>query len=308
MPKPPTILFVHRGRAPFYLRCALESARVFSPASRILLACDRPTDLGRWQIESVPLDGLTSPAHARFRQLYRHISTVDEQYERFCFERWFFLATLWDRFGLDQALYLDSDCLLFTDPTTLFGQVPLPGVSVSGSGSPHCAFLAAHPAPFLEFLLTKFADDQFLARARQRQAEARAAGGLANLTDMTLLELYARETPRGAIYDNILPLGHLDHNLNQLWHFKTSWRFRGGRYPIKRVFWELDHGRLLPYFEEQATGQRVRALVLHFQSGAKRLIRRFNPLPPRPWPPVAWRRAYYNHILFPPYGPGAHPR
>ena len=119
-----------------------------------------------------------------------------------------------------------------------------------------------------------------------------------NLTDMTLFEAFCRETPCGSIYDNDLPSGHLDHNVHTVSGFETTWRLRNlRRVRIKRARWVEANGLLVPYLHRAKDGGLVRALSLHFQSGAKRKIRRFNPLPSSS--SVILRKWYLNHIVFP---------
>ncbi len=286
----PAILFFHTGQFPRYLQRTLESARFFNPESRIILVTDRRPNLGWIRGEVVAPGDLVHPLLPEFHRRYEHISGLKVAAEKLFLERWFYVDRLLEREGLDEAIYLDSDCALFAPAHNLFRFAP-PGSPVcSKCGGPAVTFLRNRINRFLEFILERYMDEPFLAEWRARSNAAIAKGGLDNLGDMVFLELFAN-SGGGAMYSNDTPAGHMDHCINIADGLAVRHR-RKGRVR-KRIFWEVENETLVPYFETPA-GERVRALAIHFQDRAKRLIGRFNPVPAGSGWPSAWRRAFYN--------------
>ena len=88
------IVFFHVGSLPKYLLCAMERARFFNPDNRIVLLTDSTADLSRLGVEIASISDYAHPKLETFRRHYKHISAADENYERICFERWFYLDQL----------------------------------------------------------------------------------------------------------------------------------------------------------------------------------------------------------------------
>lgn len=291
----PAILFFHTGQFPGYLRWTMESGRYFNPNARIILISDRRPDL-RWiNAETVHPNDLAHPLLPEFHQRYRHISGLKVRAEKLFLVRWFHLDRLLELEGFDEAVYLDSDTGLFSNATSLFQFAP-PGSPVcSKAGGPAVTFLRQRIQPFLEFILERYADEPFLADWKSRSDAAIARGGLDNLGDMTFLELFAASGRGGAIYPNDTPLGHIDHCINIADDLVV--RKRRKKRVRKLIRWEIEDDGLIPYFEKPG-GERIRALAIHFQDKAKRMIGRFNPVPPGSGWPIRWRQVFFNHHQF----------
>lgn len=273
----------------------MESARFFNPGSRIILLADKTHDFGPLQVEVRQIDRLIHPQFQKFLDSYVHISGIKFYYERLFLERWFHLEQLLQEEKIDRALYLDSDSMLFSQAGGLFAQVPDVNFCTSRVGGPACTFIRRTLQPFLDFVLAKYQDQEFLASWKKRSDAAIAVGGLDNLGDMSFIELFTTTQPGGAIYPNDLPSGHIDHCIHvpdgMESRKKRRHRFR------KKIFWRDEEGKFTPYFKRASDGQEVRALAVHFQSGAKRKIRRFNPVGVSSSIPASWRLAYYNFLL-----------
>jgi hypothetical protein len=293
--KPQAIVFFHCGNLPGHLLCALESARVFNSDTPIFLISDQVSNgkLSEFGVQTIPLQDTQHPNLKVFLSIYKHISSVQEVYERRCFERWFHIEQLIEQNGLLKTLYLDSDCLLFENLEGLFDMMPEKTMCASRGGGPACTLIRGSLNAFLDLMLTKFSDTTYIQSKIFRMQRAVDRGSMANLTDMDLVELFTTEHPEGYVYPNSLPNGHIDHCLNlpdgmeflEIPHRKKK---------RKLVFWAEEGGWLRPYFRIGTSGHKVRALTIHYQSGAKRLIRRFNHHNGHYFLPQSVRRLFFQ--------------
>lgn len=293
--QPAAIVFFHCGRLPRYLLCALESARVFNSEARIFLISDQICPWPKLKVETILLEEVLHPGLEEFRQCYRHTSAAKEDYERICFERWFYIEQLIINNNLERVLYLDSDCLLFSEADDLFRHMPEKTLGASHGGGPACTFIRGRINAFLDLIVEKFRDEKFMHLKMDELKNSQAGGGMANLTDMTLIEIFTTSHPQGYVYPNNLHAGHIDHCINfpdgmeclDIVHRKRQ---------RKRVYWTQKQNLLIPSFKEEGTGRFVPALAIHYQSGAKRLIRRFNKFADRSYIPAALRTKFFQWL------------
>jgi hypothetical protein len=287
------IVFFHGGSIPKYLICAIESARVFNPSVKIYLITNQKPDLTRLNVDTVQVEDLKHPKLEVFRKCYKHISAANEIYERTCFERWFYIDQLITSQQLNRVVYLDSDCLLFANIENLFRHIPQKTLCASRQGGPACAFINGCLNEFLSLILETFRDATFLSLQEDRLIESQSRGGMANLTDMSLIEMFTTSYSQGYVYPNSFSIGHIDHCINVpdgMEYFDIPHRKR----KRKKVYWLVQGGRLYPFLRDIATRQLVPALTLHYQSGAKRLIRRFNHHYGVSYAPLKLRVNLYN--------------
>jgi hypothetical protein len=295
----PLIVFFHTGAIPGYLWATLESARYFNPDARVvLLADDAPSDLRRLRVESRKLQELRSPKCDEFYRRYVHISATKLTYERNCIGRWFYIERLLQSEGGVRAVYLDSDAMLFHDVRELFKFMPPgPRLFCSHANGPAVTFIQGTLDPFLDLILAKYADPQFLEDGRIRCEKAMSLGGMVNITDMTFLEMFVRKgTGLGSSYPNDLPIGHIDHCI---FGPGDGMMTRPNRRHVasKRVFWRDEGGTFRPFFRRATDGGYVPALAIHFQNGAKRRICRFNRVGADSPMPRSLRLRYYTWLL-----------
>ena len=292
---PTAIVFFHCGKPPRYLLSAMESARVFNPELPVILITDERNDIPSLGVEAASLQETSHPDLPRFRSIYRHIASTNEEYERRCFERWFHIDQLIKVRNLSKVACLDSDCLLFADADELFRFMPENTICASRRGGPACTFIRGSLGPFLELILEKFGDADYLRSKEQLLQSARDSGAMANLTDMDLIELFTTTHERGHVYPNNIHVGHIDHCLN-LPDGMESLEIRHRNRRRKKVFWEQKGEMLMPYFRDIESGRKVPALAIHFQSGAKRLIRRFNRVEGKNVIPQVLRLHFYRWL------------
>ena len=122
----PPILFVHAGEAPVphYAPCAFLQARLFNPSSRIVFAASakelaRPELKPRFSeanVETIPLESL----QGRTRNTLDFGPSVAKFYAWTC-ERFLVLEDLMAALGLEEAVHLENDVLLYQDVSKMAG-------------------------------------------------------------------------------------------------------------------------------------------------------------------------------------------
>ena len=97
-------IFIHKGRAE-YLEYVLRISRHFNPDYRLILLGDKENkDIAKEVgVEFYPISDYTEEIP------YHHLSVNNEQYEKFCFERWFILKRFIKYHNIPQFIHSDSD-------------------------------------------------------------------------------------------------------------------------------------------------------------------------------------------------------
>lgn len=296
---PVPIIYCHIGGFPGYLYRVIESARFFNPQSPIYLISDQSgLDLDTLRVEVVSTESLHSPIHAQFVEHYVHLSSVKPTFARFCIERWFFVGEMVRRIGSGRAAHLDSDGMLFHDVGVSFPFVSTdPYFLCSKIVGPALTFINKPIDPYLEMIVSRYRDKAFLESYRARNLEAETKGSMVNLDDMEFLVAFAKESKGGlAPYRNNLPIGHIDHCI---YGNPDGLRSVPNRRHLNRkcIYWEDVDGAFRPSFRRADDDSKVPTLLIHFQNGAKRRIRRFNRVGRDSLLPRALRLAYYNFAL-----------
>ena len=255
----PPIIFIHKGPC-HYLPGNISHVRARFGPRRILTLSDRPYADSEW----VPLKTLGSP----FTAHYQHLSTVDQKFELFCFNRWFMLAQALHQHNLTQFIHLDSDCMLFDDafPCDKLGVVGDPT-------SPYYAFTKSGHSlfsnrvsleKFCQFMETTYTHPETLTRLKHLRATQ--MGPCGGVTDMTLFGLFSAQYPDEVRHQEDLRDGICsDDNFNAPGGFQMDG-------PIKKIVVESGH----PYGFLEKTGEKIRFRTLHFQGSAKPLMSRFS--------------------------------
>lgn len=96
------IMIVHKGNS-VYLKYCPELARTNNPNSRIILIGNSENDLFDF-VEHHNINDYVSNQLISFQQNYQHFSPLNEQFERFCIERWFIVNEFAQRHHLKQFL------------------------------------------------------------------------------------------------------------------------------------------------------------------------------------------------------------
>jgi hypothetical protein len=112
MSQPLPIIFIHLGNSP-YLPYTLGQAKMQSMASPIILIGDDTNNTLPF-VTHVNMNRYAARA-AEFQKIYRHFSDNGVVYEQFCFLRWFLLRDFLKTHGIERAIHVDSDVLLYVD-------------------------------------------------------------------------------------------------------------------------------------------------------------------------------------------------
>lgn len=288
----PALIFLHRTPFQNYLKIALEQARVMNPTSPIYLISDVPCPLPpSWQITQVLFSELPSERLSTFNHAYTHVSTNSPEFEKFCFQRWFYIDALLERENITHALHIDSDCILTARAADVFARFgPALGLHFCRSGSPHCTLIHGRLTPLLDFFISTFHSSQIPAH-QARMAQSQSAGNIWVLSDMFVMRDYMQAGGAGSLYwyDT-----HPDVVITAIMNLSEGYELWPGKRDLKRVHWRVENNLLIPYLRELSSGRLIRAYALHYKGAAKRRMRHFNP--PQPILPAALRAWWHNHF------------
>jgi hypothetical protein len=287
------IIYIHQGKIPRYLRANLLNSRGTNPDSPIFLIgdVDLPAALkAQMGVQFIHKQTLENERLQQFRDAYVHLSRIDLRYERFCFERWFYIAHFLKSRGLNEAICPDSDCLLFGRAERILEFCRDAGKAYGICGDPYFAIVFDGCETLTNFIIHYFSGSDYLANFRREMEKAASEGGELNLTDMTIFDKLLVDGMNKQTTE-----GWLDVNINTKQDFKMGYRWRAlKKTPIKAVTFQIKDGLALPY-GEKIDGSVVPFASLHFQSGSKRLIRAFNSPVQKPTPSKLW---WWNHFVF----------
>ena len=115
------IIIAHRGNQQ-YLRYTLKQAKQYN--DDVILLGDKKNATFSDIVEHHLLDDFsTSEELSCFRDLYKHMSTNDYQFEKVCFERWFQILEFLESNGIQSFFHIDSDILLYSNISTVLEKV-----------------------------------------------------------------------------------------------------------------------------------------------------------------------------------------
>lgn len=212
-----------------------------------------------------------SPAFARFRQVYRHLSINPEGFELACFRRYFELANM--VLAGERFIIADSDLLvnlalndvpaLFTDQSDgLVGSIGRTGGALESDISPHFSFWTpALIRRFVEYLIHVYECQdtrlECIYRERLDSGNKRAA-----ISDMTLLRMFTQDESITFIDSNQVVDGMLiDHNFCMAECANATFKMGLGFKAFRRERQGLSF--------ITTTGESIRPVVIHLQGRAK---------------------------------------
>jgi hypothetical protein len=202
---------------------------------------------------------------AEFSKNYEHLSTNGPAVELFCMNRWLILRNLMRKNKIDTCLYIDSDVLLFADPTKEWYKFSQFEFTLVHWTSGHTSFWTLKGLEgFCNLMLNTYRNkntyewDKIASHYHIRRKYGLAGG----VCDMTLLEFYGRTRvghvgemmhiqPDGSTYDHIICASDQGFDMK---NGHKDFKFVSG----------------VPYV--RLGDRRIRFNTLHFQAGAKSLI------------------------------------
>jgi hypothetical protein len=259
------IIFIHAGEQ-HWLHSSMAQARKTNPSSRVVLLAQEVQKQLPADVEFFNLGNYFERA-ATLKAGYHHFSEYDPAYELFCFQRWFVLHEFMREQGLNRALYLDSDVLLFSD-VTKDGE-PFTDCDMTLSRG-HCG----HNSYFNnQDVLARFCDYCAKFLAQEKAAQIRGV-----LQDVTLQSLGLRETLFPLNDMRVLQLFKENHDfligdtalINRQTTFDHDIGTPQGGFEmaegVKKLAWDGN----VPYGTRN--GKRIRFATLHFKGPMKPLL------------------------------------
>ena len=271
------VLVAHTGYSP-YLEFTLRQAVHWAGREGVVFLGDRSNDRFGF-VRHVDGDAPRfRSAAAPIGAVYRHMSTNTPAFELAAIQRWFRLRALMEREGLERALVLDSDVLLYAAPSELAAWLGGADVGLATpAGQPpfgwessgHSALWTAERlGAFCDFAVRAYSEPAERARLEAKWRHHLATGDPGGICDMTLFYLFAQAQPPGAVRNVTEARGGavFDHNA------AMTLGAVPGEYPLgtdglKPVRWHDGRPTVA-----RASGEAVRFWTLHLQGPSKAAI------------------------------------
>ncbi len=271
------VLVAHTGYSP-YLEFTLRQAVAWAGREGVVFLGDRTNDRFDF-VRHVDGDAAEfEGAAARIGTVYRHMSTNTRAFELAAIQRWFRLHALMERQGLERALVLDSDVLLYAAPAELadwLGGAEM-GLATPAEQPPFGWESSGHSALWTAERLGAFCDwavRAYAEPAEREQLEAKwrhhlATGAPGGICDMTLFYLFAQAQPSGTVRNVTEARGGAVFDHNAAMTLGTV----PGEYPLgpdglKSVRWRGGRPTVV-----RQSGEAVRFWTLHLQGPSKAAI------------------------------------
>lgn len=261
------IVFIHYGKSD-YLKYSLGQAKKANPKSTTYLIGDSLIDI--YDLIEHRFISDYSQGAQYFRNIYRHFNETNYEYELFNFQRWFILKEFMVGNDLNNALYLDSDVMLYADIGIEQEKFNQYSFTLSRGHCGCVCFINNVEAlgKFCQFLIDIYSKkdryhyDKMLSHYVVRKMNQLPGGAC----DMTALELFSKQE-----FGNIGEVSHIidgstyDININIS---DPGFEMDEG---IKKIIWREN----VPYGIHLRTGKEIKYNSLHFQGRAKKLMRQF---------------------------------
>lgn len=263
---PQALVFFHQG-LPSYLMCSLWQAHLVSPKIKIILIGDIDPKLTF--VTWIDLRRYTE-SWREMKEVYIHLSTNVEKFERFCFYRWFAIEALMREMKLEPIIHLDSDLMMYFDPlkeTIDIGDSEI-AIGSTGSHSPHFLYISSGRSlkKICDMMISMFTEEAKKQDLISHFEKQKSSGG--GVCDMyvfgyfswnRIIEIYELNKIRdGKIFDQSLGDDRICGKV-------PCWQMESGR---KKLFWRNG----VP-FVTSLDGLPVRTMTLHFQGPNKKFMK-----------------------------------
>jgi hypothetical protein len=261
------IIFIHNGDAK-YLNFALDRAKKSNPKSRlIVIGSNISPKIGI--AEYFDVNDFDKSAKL-FSKKYIHLSTLNYDFELFCFQRWFILNEFMLKNKIRKCLYLDSDVLLYTDVTKDQDNYSKFMLAYSNNTSGHVMFVNSLKFldKFCTFTTKLYTYEKNLSILKKMFQNRKNQGLTGGVCDMTALLLFYESNSK-FIFDvsKVLNGGIYDHNINSSDGFEMFCE-------LKKI--KVVNG--LPYASLTSTGEKVLLKAIHCQGISKKIMSQFSDM------------------------------
>lgn len=227
------------------------------------------------------ISDLDTDKFREFKKVYKHYSSNSESFELICFRRYFLIYEyLKQNQNIIDFVLIDSDVIVYPFLNKHIEFLRESGYKFSGSIladsedsasyqiSPHVSYwTAAAITDFTEYLLNVYSSDCGLNGLIEIANEFKVSKRRGGVSDMTLLYLWAKKNEYMHPINSVHDYGVVDHNVSTK-HGVNRSEFTLGFGGVKKI--SFTDG--VAYFT-LADGKKTPALAVHFQGGAKRLMR-----------------------------------
>jgi len=184
------VVFIHKGKIPYYLKLAIRQVQSVMPMACIHLVSNKYSynktvnhhDLNLYQESAT-----------QFKNYYFHRSSNPFDFELFCFQRWFVLRDFVGSNNIEgKILYLDSDVLLYNNILSKIELEDKKMTVTKGYGPQYSLFENINGIKhFTDFMMHYYRDNKCVEYLEkwweERFVKTGKAGGVC---DMTILGLY----------------------------------------------------------------------------------------------------------------------
>ena len=133
------IVYIHGGYS-WYLPLAIKNGRQFAGDNVYFLGDTFGRCIANWMGARTAKLSSHFESSNEFATHYTHHSTLPEDFELFCIQRWFILRDFMKASGLKQCVYLDTDNLVCAPLEPLMEKLQSYGLSFTGY-SAHICFI-----------------------------------------------------------------------------------------------------------------------------------------------------------------------
>jgi hypothetical protein len=259
------IIFIHSGDSE-YLRYTLAQAKISNPNSIVYLIGDDSNNKYEF-VEHCDMREYLAEIQ-ELSNVYIHRSPNPYEYELFCFKRWFILRNFIDKMRIQKCLYLDSDVMLYANLCEEELKFSQSDIYLYRALVPHCAYINDSRIlnSFCRFVIQTYGDESLFTKIIERVEILRQTEGTLGATnDMVFFRQFSILFPdKVGDVSPIIGNSTYDSNINLPYDF----RMEGG---IKKIIWIDNH----PFGSYIPSDSLIRFNILHFQGGAKVLIKDF---------------------------------
>jgi len=261
------VILIHKGYQD-YLGCAINQALKNNPV-HLIGDTIPPITHENFKFENLNEYCLECD---EFRSIYEHLNTTPVEYEIFCYQRWFILKNYMEKQNLDKIFYIDSDVLLFVNITEEWKHFDQYILTLAHRSAGTNSFITLEGVTsFCNFLMDTYKNkNSYNYKKIASHYNIRREFGLpGGVCDMTFLEFFHYCADCGGGPGRVGEMMQIvndstyDHNINAP---DQGFSFKNG----KKDF-ILKEG--IPYIFNNTLNKEIKFNSLHFQGGAKNLIR-----------------------------------
>jgi hypothetical protein len=268
------IIFIHKGFSD-YLEYSLKQAKKMNPDSDVVLIGDESLRIYE-DIEGIKFCLLDTYLHgeqasqndynaAQFESIFKDFSTNGKRFELRCFQRWFILREFMKQNQVEKCLYLDSDCLIFTNVT--HEQEKFNGYDFTCCAGGPAQYINRYEAldHFVMFICEIYEkkNKYLYHKFRSHYLDHLRIGMPGGTSDMQAFHFYKLKYP-GRVFDTSMIIDGAVHDANL--NIESSYiEMKNGHKNI--IFKEG-----IPFGKHKLLKQLVKMNLLHFQGKAKKLI------------------------------------